>query len=56
MFQKGPPDVLSYTKRPLIYRDYCLGRGPTGRYSSDDDATDNGTIHASLIGGDVLGR
>lgn len=54
MFQNGAPDVLSYTKRPLLYRVYCVGRGPSGHCSCD--AMDNGTIHASLTGYEVLGR
>ena len=56
MFQNGAPDILSYTKRPLLYRDYCVGCGPLGHCSCDDDTMDNGTIHASLTGGEVLGR
>jgi len=56
VFQNGAPGILSYTKRPLMYCDYCVGRCPTGHCSCDDDAMDNGTIHASLTGGEVLGR
>ena len=56
MFQKGASDILNYTKRPLLYRDYCACRGPTGHCSCVDDAMDNGTIHASPTGGEVLGR
>jgi hypothetical protein len=56
MFQKGAPDILGYTKKPLLYRDYCVGHGPTGHYSCDDDAIDDGTVHASLTGVEVLGQ